>query len=412
MGNEVIESNGVDVLLQLQEELKSQQDLFLQQQKELLSKESVLSSTSGSNTLSFTQGLIVGQLSVIVVIAIFVKFFVFQDASHVPTSVNNKEVSGVIKKRENKKSLHNNNGNERFDDENNENVINSILEKTYYDVSNHSSESLDWFNVLIAQFINQARNEALIADNIFHSLNDYLLKSDFPDYLDSIKISEIDIGDDFPILSNCRIVQSPENLGRLQAKIDIDLSDTITLGVETRLLINYPKPMTAALPIKLSVTLVRFSGCLSISLINPNDPEYEVIAKDVTPEPEEKESRLKPETLKSARSMSSTSGSPRKEFQKSTPIFNSTSTVEVIKPEVNSNIALMLEFSPDYRLEFTIKSLIGSRAKLEDVPKISSLIEGRLRQWFVERCVEPHYKIIKIPSIWPNKGVNPSDKNE
>lgn len=409
MANEVIESNGVDMLQQLQEQLKNQQELFLQQQRELLSKESLLSTTSGGNSSSFTQGLIVGQLSVIVVIAIFVKFFVFQDASHVSTGSNIKEASGVIKKRENKKGLHNN-GNERFDDDNNEQVITSILEKTYYDVTNHSSESLDWFNVLIAQFINQARNEALIADNIFHSLNDYLLKLDFPDYLDSIKISEIDIGDDYPILSNCRIVQSPDNLGRLQAKIDIDLSDTITLGIETRLLINYPKPMTAALPIKLSVTLVRFSGCLSISLINPNDPEFDLIEKEVTPEPEEP--KLKSEPIKLARSMSSTSGSPRKEFQKSTPIFNSTSTVEVIKPKMNSNIALMLEFSPDYRLEFTIKSLIGSRAKLEDVPKISSLIEGRLRQWFVERCVEPHYKIIKIPSIWPNKGVSPSDKNE
>lgn len=35
-----------------------------------------------------------------------------------------------------------------------------ILEKTYYNVDVHPAESLDWFNVLIAQIIQQFRGEA------------------------------------------------------------------------------------------------------------------------------------------------------------------------------------------------------------------------------------------------------------
>ncbi|ODQ57277.1 hypothetical protein WICANDRAFT_97963, partial [Wickerhamomyces anomalus NRRL Y-366-8] len=81
--------------------------------------------------------------------------------------------------------------------------INSILEKTYYNVETHSPESLDWFNVLVAQTINQFRQEALASDNIVNSLNSFLQNAELPDYLDRIKITELDIGDDYPIFSNC-----------------------------------------------------------------------------------------------------------------------------------------------------------------------------------------------------------------
>ena len=77
--------------------------------------------------------------------------------------------------------------------------ISSILEKTYYDVNNHALESLDWFNVLVAQTISQLRSEALLKDNIYHSLNNFLTNAKLPDFIDTINLTEIDIGDDFPI---------------------------------------------------------------------------------------------------------------------------------------------------------------------------------------------------------------------
>ena len=55
---------------------------------------------------------------------------------------------------------------------------------------------------------------------------------------------------------------------RLEAKIDVDLSDTLTLGIATKLLLNQPRPLTAVLPVSLTVSIVRFSGCLTVSLIN------------------------------------------------------------------------------------------------------------------------------------------------
>ncbi len=46
---------------------------------------------------------------------------------------------------------------------------------------------------------------------------------------------------------------------------------------------------------------------------------------------------------------------------------------------------------------------MGSRSRLQDVPKIAQIIEARLHAWFDERCVEPRFQQIVLPSLWPRK---------
>lgn len=290
---------------------------------------------------SFMHGFIFGQLTVVIVLAFFLKFFVFSESfkplSNSPPRINNKKKSDEFRSLDSDVSV---------------TTAQAILEKTYYNVDSHVPESLDWFNVLVAQTISQFREEALTNDNIYHSLNELLCKSEMPDYLDEIKITEINIGNDFPIFSNCRVKHSPDHSGRLEAKIDVDVADTLTFGIDTRLLLNHPKPFTAVLPVSLSVSIVRFSGCLTVSLVTTMEDTKEC--------EEDKEGKL-------------------------------------------SGAALMFSFSPDYRLEFEIKSLIGARSKLQDVPRIGNLLETKLRNWFAERCIEPRFQLIRLPSLWPRK---------
>jgi maintenance of morphology protein 1 len=181
-----------------------------------------------------------------------------------------------------------------------------------------------------------------------------------PDFLDEIKVTELSLGEDFPIFSNCRVIPVDEDglssgtgrggeggggvreHGRLQARMDVDLSDFITLALETKLLLNYPKPLVAVLPVALAVSVVRFSGTLSISFVP---------------------------------------GSP----------LNSSPTT------------LAFSFLDDYRLDLSIRSLVGSRSRLQDVPKIAQLVEARLHTWFDERAVEPRFQQIELPSLWPRK---------
>ncbi|KAL7959104.1 hypothetical protein V8C34DRAFT_280912 [Trichoderma compactum] len=323
-------------------------------------------------TLSFTQGLIVGQLSVVLILAAFIKFFIFGDAPSPDVAASLRATERRSRTLAHKQSLLRlRSPSQRIGQTLNRKkstvlrnpptlTIGSILSKTYYNVDSHQPESLDWFNVLIAQTIAQFRSDAQHDDAILNSLTKTLNGTSRPDFVDEIRVTELSLGEEFPILSNCRIIPVDEDgisLGshvkidpataardgtRLQARMDVDLSDMLTLAVETKLLLNYPKKLSAVLPVALSVSVVRFSGTLSISFI-PSNPSQ------------------------------------------STPTM------------------MAFNFLDDYRLDFSIRSLLGSRSRLQDVPKIAQLIESRLHRWFDERAVQPRFQQIALPSLWPRK---------
>lgn len=247
----------------------------------------------------------------------------------------------------------------------------TILSKTYYNVDSHQPESLDWFNVLIAQTIAQFRNDAHDDDAILESLTGVLNGQQKPSFLSDIKVTEISLGEEFPILSNCRVHPVDDDDGdtngpegpRLQARMDVDLSDFITLGVETKIVLNYPNPLTAVLPVALAVSVVRFSGTLSISFL-PSHP---------TPA-----------------STPSGNGAPQQQQQQQ-------------QPPSTTPTSLAFSFLPDYRLDLSVRSLVGSRSRLQDIPKIAQLVDSRLHAWIDERCVEPRVQQVVLPSLWPRK---------
>lgn len=340
--------------------------------------------TRAQHSLTFTQGLIVGQLSVVLLIAAFIKFFIFGDPPSPDVTATLRATERRSRTLAHKKSLLSlrtpNSASARQPNSPPSTVskkkssvlrsspptltIGSILDKTYYKVDSHQPESLDWFNVLVAQTIAQFRSDAQHDDAILTSLTKAMNGPVRPDFLDEIKITELTLGDDFPIFSNCRIIPvdedglsfapgsrafeeyarsaTREGGARLQARMDVDLSDMITLAVETKMLLNYPKKLTAVLPVALAVSVVRFSGTLSISFI-PSNPSQSTPTK------------------------------------------------------------MTFTFLDDYRLDFSIRSLLGSRSRLQDVPKIAQLVESRLHRWFDERCVEPRFQEIALPSMWPRK---------
>ena len=238
----------------------------------------------------------------------------------------------------------------------------TILSKTYYNVNSHQPESLDWFNVLIAQTIAQFRDDAHDDNAILTSLTAALNGPQKPEFLAEIKVTEVSLGEEFPILSNCRVhpvedtnePNGPEG-PRLQARMDVDLSDFITLGIDTKIILNYPRPLTAVLPVALAVSIVRFSGTLSISFLP-----------------------------------SATHPSPM-------------NTPSQPQPPSTTPTSLAFSFLPDYRLDLSVRSLVGSRSRLQDIPKIAQLVESRLHQWIDERCVEPRVQQVVLPSFWPRK---------
>ncbi|RMZ82757.1 hypothetical protein DV738_g1545, partial [Chaetothyriales sp. CBS 135597] len=257
-------------------------------------------------SLTFAQGFFLGQLSVVLLLGAFIKFFIFGEA---PATI-------------------------------------AQYRQTAYNLRDGGDDG-----------------PPSVLTSLEAAINDPAKR---PSFVDEIKITEISMGEEYPIFSNVRVVSVDEDAssssaasssaatgGRLQALVDVDLSDdNLTLAIETSLVLNYPKPFSAILPVALSVSVVRFSGTLSISFVpateeptHPNEPP---------------------------------SG----------------------KPKTN----LAFSFLPDYRLDLSVRSLIGSRSRLQDIPKIAQLVEARVQAWFEDRVVEPRVQVAPLPGLWPRMG--------
>ncbi len=363
-----------------------------------------------SSALTFTQGLLIGQLSVVLLIGAFIKFFIFGEAPPPPSRSSS---ASRTSKHVRTPSLHSIASSKSAAPQSLRNQasatnvlrpvpttatdIASILRKTYYqmpsrghgknDHSTHQPESLDWFNVLLAQTIAQYRQTAYhlrdgsgsssggtptILASLEAAINDPEKR---PSFVDKIKITEISMGEEFPIFSNVRVIAVEDDAsistgGNLQALMDVDLSDdNLTLAIETALILNYPKPFSAVLPVALAVSVVRFSGTLSISFVPATEDELQ--AKNG-------------------------SGSGGGAGERPATASGSGSG----KPKTS----LAFSFLPDYRLDLSVRSLIGSRTRLQDVPKIAQLVEARVQAWFEERVVEPRVQVVPLPGLWPRMG--------
>lgn len=265
--------------------------------------------------------------------------------------------------------------------------------------SSHQPESLDWFNVLIAQTIAQYRQTAYLlkdspTSSILSSLTAALNNPEKkPSFVDKIAVTDISLGEEFPIFSNCRIIAVDDpnsDGGRLQALMDVDLSDdNLSIAVETSFILNYPKPCSAILPVALSVSVVRFSGTLCISLVPASTPPFDSLSPSPPP-PAEREAGPRPNNANKPAETQQASDNPQ---EGSDDPKDSTR---------KSNIAF--SFLPDYRLDLSVRSLIGSRSRLQDVPKVAQIVEARVHAWFEERVVEPRVQVIGLPDLWPRMG--------
>jgi len=62
-------------------------------------------------------------------------------------------------------------------------------------------------------------------------------------------------------------------------------------------------------------------------------------------------------------------------------------------------LSALVSLHPDFALELRTTSLIGSRAKLQDIPKVEQLIISRMRAWMVDHIVWPHKLAIPLPKV-------------
>lgn len=129
-------------------------------------------STSTSIPWTFTQGFLVGQISVVIVIIVLVRYVIFEDSKTALDKESQSRISrtsrarqrylnSISRKSKNKNQTSTTNTSPNPQAQNTSSTLASILSKTGYDLSTHSSESLDWLNVVFAQAVAGYRDDVL-----------------------------------------------------------------------------------------------------------------------------------------------------------------------------------------------------------------------------------------------------------
>jgi len=141
---------------------------------------------------------------------------------------------------------------------------------------------------------------------------------------DPIIVEAVSLGNSAPRLFNAQVIPNDlpkEVSGGRQIQIEVAYTDSVSVRLATSLFFNQPVPAFARLPVSLSLALKVLRATVVIIPPSRDDPDP----------------------------------------------------------------TLTLKLQPDLQLSLQSTSLLGSKAKLANVPKIHELIESRIKRALVER---------------------------
>ncbi|KIY45404.1 maintenance of mitochondrial morphology protein 1 [Fistulina hepatica ATCC 64428] len=258
--------------------------------------------------LTFTQGLIFGQLSILILVAFILKYL-FLDSSEygLEASAFQAERHGLPRTR----------------------TSAGALVDVDIDVKGKvpDAPSVEWMNVLLRQILDVYRSK-LCDDKTGSEGRDVALKriEVFANrvrpasFIDCVKIHDFDFGRAAPSLSNPRTHYDKAKKVSL-TEFDITYQEGVSVSLSTSYLFNYPTIGFARLPISLTISLALFQASMAVE---PPAPQSEA-------------------------------------------------------PSIS------LTLRPAFTLKLATTSLLGSRAKLANVPKLHELIEFQLRRVLLMR---------------------------
>jgi len=139
--------------------------------------------------------------------------------------------------------------------------------------------------------------------------------------LDDIIVHSISLGSDAPKLRAARVLPATKPGENVRIECDIFYQDEISASLSTSILLHYPTPSFARLPVSLTMSLSKFSAKIIVTPPALSDP------------------------------------SPY----------------------------LTISLDPSFVLDLSTHSLLGSRAKLSNVPKVHEMITQRIKKGIADR---------------------------
>ncbi|KAI0700900.1 maintenance of mitochondrial morphology protein 1 [Cytidiella melzeri] len=270
---------------------------------------------------TFTQGLIIGQFSILFLLVVILKYLFLDPVSDQPYKSSSYQPRNLKDDSDGQLS---------FDSAA---KLSSKMDGRADMDANSGVESADWINILLHQVVDAYRTKlrgdlpGAEGDEVARRrVEKFANKMRPASFVEPIKVHSVDLGVSAPRLSRAR--PRPLNTPLVDPQIEVDMhyTDTISISFSTSVLLNYPFPSFARLPISLTISLSLFSSTI---LLTPPQAH--------SPHP----------------------------------------TVTLMLPSPQS----------DFTLDLKTTSLLGSRAKLADVPKLHELITHQIRRAITEKGV-------------------------
>ena len=207
-----------------------------------------------SLTPTFSQGLVLGQLSIIVVLWLILKYLFLTQSSeesplYHPIPKSSKADGPAYQQTE------------------------DSIDRSIEDV-----ESAEWFNMLAQQITEVYRSKLRqdtpgdAGDEIARQrIEEFANKIRPAGLLDHISVHSVDLGVSAPQVSNAR-VNRDAGCQKSNVQLDITYTDAVSISLSTAYLFNYPVPSFARLPVSVTIALSLFQASILLTTPEPSSP--------------------------------------------------------------------------------------------------------------------------------------------
>ncbi|KAG8219933.1 hypothetical protein J3R82DRAFT_932 [Butyriboletus roseoflavus] len=202
-----------------------------------------------SLTPTFTQGLLLGQLSILLILALVLKYLFFLPQSDESETPNFHPFTKP------------------------HNSSRTRLPPPEADIPPRDAESANWFNSLARQIADVYR--AKLQDGLEGSEGNEVARAQIEAYaneirprsfLDHITVHAVDLGNSAPLLSSAQLVDGTRETSALTSvKFHMSYADSISISLSTAYLFNYPMSSFARLPVSLTISLDLFESSVTIA---------------------------------------------------------------------------------------------------------------------------------------------------
>lgn len=329
----------------------------------------VVSATFPPGSVAFLQGFVAGQLVLVTILLLLFRYFFIETkpATHAKRLAALRERTRLIQASLDARCppMPSSHSTLRVPyEQGSQACLLDMLHRLDYELPAHAPETLTWLNVLLAQLCLHYRQSILQSDqeeprkdadadtlpsmssaekaaakHLLERALNAAVEGRTHDLLSGITVTDVDLGTGYPTLSNARI--RPSNDPRcLRLEVDLEYKDLLCVGLDTQLHFRVRPWHLGSLAVAMCLRVERLAGTIAME-VGPCGTEQDPL----------------------------------------------------------EGLELRVCMYPDFVLDAHVSSVLGSKSKLHDVPKMEELLLSQLRLLIQRRFVWPEFWRMPLPRM-------------